>query len=82
MRKTRQERALDTVMQFIDSILQQIESADDRAWLLAMIKYECADRLAEFDAQIRTVAELDATDPLRYVDWVSRKVERQREHGA
>lgn len=68
MRKTRQERSLDTVMQFIDSILQQHESEYDRAWLLAMIKYECADRLVRFEAQTRTVAELDATDPLRYVD--------------
>lgn len=75
--KRRPYLVLERMRRELDSALVGM-STQEQAWLLAMIKYECAMRLTEFDAQTRLVAELDATDPLRYIEEIEQRM-RQRE---
>lgn len=69
----RRERTLQTLMREIDRVVAQHQNEYDRAWLLSAIIAECSLRLREFDAAVRTIAELETTSPERYIRWVEKR---------
>lgn len=68
--------ALEHLLRELDNALAGMNE-QEQAWILAMLKYQCADKLHKFDAQTRLVAELDATDPLRYVEQIEKKMRQK-----